>query len=55
MLKDLKKMLGELSGLQDKLRIEREEISNALTFIYSLKSVINYAETGNPYPDDEVY
>ncbi len=54
-MSEFKATMDSLTEIQEELNKEREEIWKALEFIRSLRSVINFTETGNPYPDDEVY
>jgi hypothetical protein len=51
-LENYEKMLNSLTDLEEEINKEREEIWKISAFISSLRSVVSYLKTGNPYPDE---
>lgn len=51
-IKEYKKILGNLTIIQKEIDKEQDELWKFSTFIQSLKNVLNYVETGNPYPEE---
>ena len=49
---EYKKILGNLIIIKEEIDKEQEELWKFSTFIQSLKNVLNYMETGNPYPEE---